>query len=176
LAKAEPQNTSKDANAACAEATLTPEALVREFAPAVLGLCIAHTRNYHDGEDIMQEVFMKALTKLGTLRDPTRARGWLLKIARRKCIDFTHRRRSAQPIPENTPAPPPHAQDEQINRLHKAISRLPEGYREPITLYYLDGRNCAGVAKILEISEEAVRSRLVRARLRLHEILSGDIS
>lgn len=60
---------------------------------------------------------------------------------------------------------------EQINRLHEAISKLPEGFREPITLYYLDGKKCANVAKTLGISEDAVRSRLVRARLRLHELL-----
>ncbi|MHC4474971.1 MAG: RNA polymerase sigma factor [Planctomycetota bacterium] len=170
MAKDPQRNTSKDV-----EAALTPEALIEKFASAVLGLCIAHTKNFHDGEDVMQEVFMKAFTKFGTLRDPTRARSWLLKIARRMCIDFTRRRSPAQPMPENVPAPP-HGQDEQINRLHKAISRLPEGYREPITLYYLDGRNCAGVAQNLGISEEAVRSRLVRARLRLHEILKGDKS
>jgi RNA polymerase sigma-70 factor (ECF subfamily) len=172
LAEAEQRVVSRGTDT---EATLTAERLVRKFASAVLGLCIAYTKNYHDAEDIMQEVFMKAFTKFGTLRDPTRARSWLLKIARRKCIDYHHQYRPAEPIPENI-AVSSGERDEEIHRLHKAVSKLPEGYRESITLYYLDGRNCAGVAQALGISEEAVRSRLVRARLRLHEILSEDKS
>jgi RNA polymerase sigma-70 factor (ECF subfamily) len=155
--------------------TLTPQMLVRKYASAVLGLCIAHTKNFHDSEDIMQDVFLQAISKLDTLKDTGRARAWLLQIARRKCIDYHRSRPAAQTIPENVPAPV--SEDEkQIECLHEAISKLPDGYREPITLYYLDGQNCPGVAKALGISEDAVRSRLVRARFKLHEILSEDIS
>jgi len=163
--------------------TLTPQMLVRKYASAVLGLCIAHTKNFHDSEDIMQEVFLKAFTKIHTLRDAGRARPWLLQIARRMCIDYHRKRSTAQAIPdpsrhglavtEDMPAPS-RTGDEHIERLYEAISKLPEGYREPITLYYLNGRNCAGVARTLGLSEDAVRSRLVRARFRLHEILSED--
>jgi RNA polymerase sigma-70 factor (ECF subfamily) len=154
--------------------TLTPKVLVRKYASAVLGLCIAHTRNFHDSEDIMQEVFLKAFKKIHTLRDADRIRPWLMQIARRMCIDYHRNRSVAQAIPEDLPSKSdPGA--EQTERLYEAISKLPDGYREPITLYYLDGRNCTGVAKTLGLSEDAVRSRLVRARLRLHEILSEDI-
>jgi len=41
----------------------TPEGMVRRHASAVLGVCLAHTRNIHDSEDIMQDVFIKAFTK-----------------------------------------------------------------------------------------------------------------
>jgi RNA polymerase sigma-70 factor (ECF subfamily) len=162
---------------------LMPQMLVRKYASAVLGLCIAHTKNFHDSEDIMQEVFLKAFTKIHTLRDPGRARPWLLQIARRMCIDYHRKRSTSQAIPN----PSRHslavtvdmptssrAGDELIGHLYEAISKLPDGYREPITLYYLDGRSCAGVARTLGLSEDAVRSRLVRARFRLHEILSED--
>ena len=153
----------------------TPEMLVREHASVVLGLCIAHAKNLHDGEDIMQDVFLRAFTKIDTLRDRTRARQWLLKIARRMCIDHHRRRRHHQPIAEAQAAPArADAGDEAAARMHAAVSRLPEGYREAITLYYLDGRDCAGVARSLGISEAAVRRRLVRARLMLHELLTKD--
>ncbi|MHC4444505.1 MAG: RNA polymerase sigma factor [Planctomycetota bacterium] len=59
-------------------------------------------------------------------------------------------------------------------RLQAAISKLPEDYRETISLYYLDGRKCSGVAESLGISEVAVRQRLVRARLMLHDLLVED--
>jgi RNA polymerase sigma-70 factor (ECF subfamily) len=153
--------------------SLTPQMLVQKYSSAVLALCIAHTKNFQDSEDIMQEVFLKAFTKIHTLRDASRARPWLLQIARRMCIDYKRKRTTNQLIPEDMPAPP-ETGDENIERLHEAISKLPDDYREPITLYYLDGRNCASVARILGLSEDAIRSRLVRARYKLHEILSED--
>lgn len=41
----------------------TPKVMVRRYASAVLGVCLAHTHNIHDSEDIMQDVFIKAFTK-----------------------------------------------------------------------------------------------------------------
>jgi RNA polymerase sigma-70 factor (ECF subfamily) len=154
--------------------TITPQELVRKYASAVLGLCIAHTKNFHDSEDIMQDVFTKAISKLDTLRDTSRTQAWLMQIARRKCIDYHRNRPVTESLSEDIEAPVSE-KEYQIKRLHDAISKLPDKYREPITLYYLSGQNCPNVAKTLGISEDAVRSRLVRARLKLHEILSEDI-
>jgi RNA polymerase sigma-70 factor (ECF subfamily) len=152
---------------------LTPEMLVRKYSSAVLSLCIAHTKNFHDSEDIMQEVFLRAMTKLKTLRDEDRARPWLLTIARRLCADYYRQRRPQKTVNEDVAARA-NCFNEHIARVHEAITELPEQYREPIALYYLDGRNCAGVARTLGISEQAVRQRLVRARLMLHKLLSED--
>lgn len=177
MSQAERQDTRKVANKANAREKVTPEMLVREHASAVLGLCIAHVKNFHDGEDIMQDVFLKAFTRIGTLRDHTRARQWLLKIARRMCIDHHRKRRPGSSIAQVDAVPAPVDRDgEHTERVHAAVSKLPDGYRETISLYYLDGRDCAGVARSLGISNAAVRRRLVRARLMLHEILAEDRS
>ena len=168
-----PQKTCKSANMTDADGNLTPEMLVRKYASAVLGLCMAHTKNFHDSEDIMQNVFLKAFMKFDTLRDKSCVRPWLLKIARRMCIDFHRKRPFTQTLPDDVPAPAD-SSNKPIRRLHTAISKLPDGYREPIILYYMNGRKCASVAKNLGISEDAVRSRLVRARLRLHDMLLED--
>ena len=173
MTEAGPKKTCESANMTGEDEILTPETLVRKYASAVLGLCMAHTKNFHDSEDIMQNVFLKAFMKFDTLRDKSRMRPWLLKIARRMCIDFHRKRPFTQTLPDDTPAPANSA-DEHIRRLHTAISKLPDGYREPIILYYMNGRKCASVAKSLGISEDTVRSRLVRARLRLHKMLLED--
>jgi len=175
LAEAEQHKSGEALNGADAGETLTPEMLVRKYSSAVLGLCIAHTKNFHDSEDIMQEVFLRAMTKLRTLRDETRVRPWLLRIARRTCIDYYRKRPPTQTLASDVPAGADCIK-EQVKRVHEAVAELPEQYREPIALYYLDGQNCAGVAHTLGISEQAVRQRLVRARLMLHELLSEDKS
>lgn len=174
MAEAESQNY-KTVDMADVRETVTPEMLVRRYASVVLGICLAHTRNFHDSEDIMQDVFLKAVKRFHTLRDHSKARSWLLKITRRKCIDYYRNSEPTQKMTNDLPAST-NVVSEQINRLHEAISNLPEGFREPITLYYLDGRKCANVAKTMGISEDAVRSRLVRARLRLHELLLEEKS
>ena len=147
--------------------------LLRPHAPAVLGVCLAHTRSIHDAEDAVQEVFLKALTKIDTLRDPSRTRAWLLQIARRTCIDLYRRRQTTSQLHDNI-STPADSQDHQIERVHRAIIKLPKKYRETISLYYLDGQSCSCVAASLQITEAAVRRRLVRARLMLHDFLVED--
>jgi RNA polymerase sigma-70 factor (ECF subfamily) len=162
------QTDGSDGSGACG--ALSPEALVRSHAAVVLAVCLAYTHNRHDAEDAMQDVFVKAFRKFHTLRDPDRVRAWLLQIARRTCIDHQRRHRLAAPISEDVAAPRTPGKA-AVEGLHRAIARLPEEYRETITLYYLDGRSCAAVGQSLGISEVAVRQRLVRARLMLHDLL-----
>lgn len=175
LTETGPRETRESGNIAAARKKLTPERLVRDNASTVLGFCMTYTKNFHDSEDIMQDVFLQAFTKLDTLRDHTRVRPWLLKIARRKCIDASRKRRHSNPITKDVSARL-NSGNEHLIHVHSAISKLPDAYRETITLYYLDGRDCAGVARSLGVSEVAVRRRLVRARLMLHELLMEDES
>ena len=171
--KAESQNNPSIVDPAERQRDLDAETLFRRYGTTVWSVCLAHAKNIHDGEDIMQEVFLKAFSRLDMLREPERARGWLLQIARRACIDYHRRQKTMSPIPEDLPAPRQETED-RISSLHRAISQLPEAFREPITLFYLNGHSSASVARTLGISETAARSRLARARLRLHEILSED--
>jgi RNA polymerase sigma factor (sigma-70 family) len=148
-------------------------ALFRCHASAVFAVCLANTRNYHDAEDVMQAVFLKATAEISSLREPSKARAWLLQVARRGCIDFHRRRKRTEPLLEEPPAPPAGA-DTARQRLHEAIRRLPQSYREVIVHYYLEGRNCSSVAASLGMAEPAVRQRLVRARAMLHKFLEEE--
>jgi len=124
LTETESQNTRETANKADGGEVITPETLVRKYASAVLGICLAHTKNFHDSEDIMQDVFLKAVKKFDTLRHHGRARSWLLKITRRKCIDYYRNSQPTQKMPDDIAAPTD-TMTEQISHLHEAISKLP---------------------------------------------------
>ena len=150
-----------------------PAALFRRHAQAVFAVCLAHTPNYHDAEDVLQAVFLKAVAKTSDLREPARARAWLLQVARRQCVDFHRRRKAVEPLVQE-PSTPPAGDNAACERLHAAIQKLPQNYREAIVLYYLDDRNCSGVAASLGTTEEAVRQRLVRGRAMLHELLEEE--
>lgn len=154
---------------------------------AVLAVCLAHQRDPHAAEDCVQETFLKALGKLAELRDPTRARAWLCQIARRTCLDQPRRPIATLSLPDDRLAlqadagsgraggwPSGDAPAERAAQLHAALARLPADYRETLALYYLEGRDCAQVAAALGLTPAAVRQRLVRGRLRLHELLTED--
>lgn len=151
------------------------DALFRAHGQAVFAVCLANTRNHHDAEDIMQAVFLKSIAKVSSLREPAKVRGWLMQVARRLCVDFHRKRRPAQPFSAEPSAPS--SQDEaRCRRLHEAIHKLPESFREAIVLYYLDGRKCSSVAASLGIAEPTVRQRLYRARAMLHDLLQEEQS
>jgi RNA polymerase sigma-70 factor (ECF subfamily) len=148
-------------------------ALLRCHVPTVLGVCLAHTRNRSDAEDLMQETFLKAIASIDDLRDHRSIRSWLLQIARRVCINHFQRHRTMQPLPEAFPATA-QAPDPRLEWLQAVLPRLPLEYREALTIYYLDGRNSAAVAEALGISESGARMRLTRARRMLQEMLEED--
>jgi RNA polymerase sigma-70 factor (ECF subfamily) len=150
-----------------------PTTLFHLHAQAVFAICLANTQNYHDAEDVMQAVFLKAIAKTSSLREPARVRAWLLQVARRECVDFHRRRKPAEPLLDEPSTPSPSG-NADWQRLHEAIQKLPQTYREAIVLYYLDGRNCSGVATSLGTTEPAVRQRLVRARAMLHDLLQEE--
>jgi RNA polymerase sigma-70 factor (ECF subfamily) len=153
--------------------TATPDALFQAHARAVFAVCLANTQNHHDAEDLMQAVFMKAIAKISSLREPAQARAWLLQAARRQCIDFYRRRKRTEPLKEEPSISPPRG-SAQEERLHEALQKLPQNFREVITLYYLDGYDCPGVAASLGATEAAIRQRLVRARAMLHDLLQEE--
>lgn len=149
------------------------EVLARHHAPAVLGVCLAHTRSVHDAEDAMQDTLVKAVANIEQVREPSRMREWILQIARRVCIDRHRRQRPVQSLPEELPAPLRQV-DPRLEKLHVALSQLPADYREAISLYYLDGQSTAAVARALGISEGAARQRLSRGRLLLHDRMAEE--
>jgi RNA polymerase sigma factor (sigma-70 family) len=149
------------------------EDLVRQSRTAIFGLCFVYTRNVHDAEDLLQETLLRAVAGIRELRDPRSLRAWVMQIARRICINHCRRKRYTETLPEDLAAPSQDV-DTRPQRLQAALASLPQEYRETVSIYYMDGRSCAGVAEALGINEAAVRVRLARGRWMLHELLKED--
>ncbi len=73
------------------EIPLAFDCLVREYMNTVLGLAYNYVGNFHTAEDLAQETFVQALQSISSLRDGSRFKVWLLRIARNKCIDYIRR-------------------------------------------------------------------------------------
>jgi RNA polymerase sigma factor (sigma-70 family) len=147
--------------------------------PALARLAATYTDTPSDREDLLQEIAMALWQALPRFRDECSERTFLFRIAINRAIDYLARRRAhsvAEEVDVNDPAPDPEAglvQEQRVERLRRAIRRLPIAYRQAISLS-LEGLGYGEIAEVLGISESNVGVRLTRARQILRESLEGS--
>jgi RNA polymerase sigma factor (sigma-70 family) len=154
------------------------EALLRRHGPMVLGVCRRLLPDSADAEDAFQATFLVLLRKAGSLREGERVGPWLYGVARRTALKArtsaarrrAHEKRAAAP-PEVSPADDAARRDVQTV-LDDEVSRLPEKYRAPVVLCYLEGRTFTEAAQVLGWPAGTVSGRLARARELLRKRLS----
>jgi len=143
------------------------------FREDVFRICLGFSRNPSDAEDLSQDVYLKALRKIGTIRTPGTARAWLLRIARNTCLDQRKRARlfglfklkAAANGSRSSPAPEgPEKAPAGLARLKEAIDRLPGKQREVFVLREYGHMSYEEIAGTLGIKTGTVMSRLSRAR------------
>lgn len=142
----------------------------------VFRICLGHSRNYAEAEDLTQEVYLKAHQKLAGLREPSLAREWLLRIARNTCLDHQKKDRlravrlrlwatetAAMPGPSGTGGDP----DERIGQLKSAVRRLPGKLRDIFVLREYGHLSYEELVSTMGLKKGTVMSRLNRARRKI---------
>jgi RNA polymerase sigma-70 factor (ECF subfamily) len=130
-------------------------------------------------DDLVQETMAKALKNSGQLRDPTTPRAWLYRILSNCWRDHFRRSRDTVDIDDvvliekDTPDLC-HERQLVIQRVRRAIERLPMGQRQVVSLVDLEGCSYIEVAEILDVPIGTVMSRLSRARKALKAKLLDD--
>jgi len=149
-------------------------ALVERHYRRVFAVCLGMLANVQDAEDIAQETMLKGLQNLRTLARPERFEPWILRIARNQCLDLMRRQKRAKTLPVERK--PTHAAGTHQNHdLERAIRRLPQELRLPLTMFYFERKDVVRIARILGISPSLAYERLRVARKELHELLTqGD--
>jgi RNA polymerase sigma factor (sigma-70 family) len=151
--------------------------LVLRFQNMAYGYAYAVLGDSYLAQEAAQEAFVAAYQHLQQLRDPSAFPGWLRRIVLTQCSRLVRGRRIAvQPIEKavHLSADQPDLaaaieQQELAEQLHAAIHALPEQQRAAVMLYYIDGYSQNEVAAFLELSVDAVKKQLQRARGRLQE-------
>lgn len=149
------------------------EALLRRHGPMVLGLCRRVLRNPHDAEDAFQATFLVLVHKAGSVRKHASVSSWLYGVAYRTALQARSElaRRRLHEKKGATVAfyePVPDVLDGELRSLLDAeINRLPEKYRTPIVLCYLEGMTYEEASRHLQWPKGTVAIRLARARERL---------
>ncbi|HEO65402.1 MAG TPA: RNA polymerase sigma factor SigZ [Spirochaetes bacterium] len=125
-------------------------------------------------DDILQEVFLKVLTKIDSLKDSDKLQGWVYQIARNAIIDYYRSHAPLEP-PDNLIAiessPSDKARQEIISCLEPMIRCLPEPYREAIILSDIEGRTQKEIAEKANLSLSGAKSRVQRARTMMKAML-----
>ena len=157
--------------------------LVVRHGPMVLGICRHVLNQTQDAEDAFQATFLALARKGSTIRDRRVLSGWLHETAYRTAVKLrtsTVRRRGIERQsmtmlpPEIEPENPEErtAWNELRPVLHEEVNRLPEKYRIPVILSYLEGKTNDEVADLLQWPVGTVKGRLSRARELLRSRLS----
>lgn len=128
-------------------------------------------RNPADQEDAVSEAIRKAFQGQGKLRDEAAFEGWLMRILINECHTIGRRKARELPIAEISEQIAP---DGANPALHDAILALPEDLRLPIILHYMDGYPLEMIADMQGIPLGTVKTRLMRARHKLKELLTGE--
>jgi RNA polymerase sigma-70 factor, ECF subfamily len=143
----------------------------------------------NDAADVTQEVFLKAFRGIGGFRRGSSLKTWLYRIAVRESLNHRrwwqrHRRNEisidvepgenqAAPEIEDTDATPFErlAARETQAKVRNALAKLPDAYRSAVILRDLEGLTYEEVAEVLEIAVATVKTRILRGRRALKEIL-----
>jgi RNA polymerase sigma factor (sigma-70 family) len=152
--------------------------LVDKYKAGIYAFVYNKLRNFHDAEDVTQEVFLNAFKDLRKLKNFDSFAIWLSSIASnliKKWMRSKIRRPDGEFIEDKNPneikepSTESSSENEISESLHIALNSLPEIYRQVLTLHYLGDMSGMEIARTLGISHDTVRQRLSRAREQLKE-------
>jgi RNA polymerase sigma-70 factor, ECF subfamily len=154
------------------------DALVRRYMRRAFTVAYRLLGSRPDAEDVLQDAFIAALTKLDTF-DRHRPFGpWLLRIVANRSVNLRKGLavRRTEPMPPDVasraPSPFDEAERSQMRaELERALAQLPEQQRWILELFELDGFTGPEIAEMLDLSSGTVRWHLHQARHRLRAVL-----
>ncbi len=154
------------------------DAVYDAFRPRLFSFLVRLSRRRDVAEDLLEEAWLRLVTRANTLSDDTSLGAWLFTVARNLHASWCrHRAVDAERVSELTPswpAPAPGetpfesaARSETERRLEVALARLPQRDREALLLVAVEGLTPSEAAWSLGLPPETLRKRLQRARERL---------
>ena len=148
--------------------------LVRTYGDAAYATALSIVGNRHDAEDVMQDAFIRAWTRLGQLRDRRRFGQWLRSIVRSRSLEVLRVRRRTAFVSDGVDIddlPNTDQRDSNAGDLADIIAGLPEAQREAVLTYYLNDLTYDGAAAYLDIPVTTLRGRLRMARKNLRTVI-----
>jgi RNA polymerase sigma-70 factor, ECF subfamily len=150
--------------------------LYEQYARMIHGILLAHV-SYNEAEDLVQDVFLRAMEQLPSLREPGAFGGWLAAIARRSAIDLHRRYRPrfdgrARSVSTDTAGK--RRPGGEAFEILDALRTLPQAYRETLILRLIEGMTGPEIAIRTGLTADSVRVNLCRGLKALRRALGKE--
>lgn len=155
--------------------------LVHRYQASVYATAFYYAGRYSGADDIVQEAFWEAYRNMRKLQEPARFGAWLKGITTRVAANWLRRNvsrhQSKTPLPHrrtvSMDAARAVADDDAYERVHRAIDALPERYRLPVVLRYMQELSYDEISRFTGESRDEIRGVLSRANALLRDILAS---
>ena len=153
-------------------------ALVKDHYRRVFLTCLGVLGRASEAEDVTQEVFLKAATRLRQIKDPALFAAWICRIARHESINLLRRNRRMKVKTDRLAESSDGREATHGIEIERAVEDLPRDLREPLVMVYFEGLEVREVARRLGRSQSRIYQRLRIAHERLRGLLvqQGDVS
>lgn len=157
------------------------EALVAAHYAQMFRFALSLVRNEPDAYDLTQQAFYLLVTRSGQIRDRSKVKSWLATTLYREFLNGQRRsgRHETISMDSKEDVDLPSAEPDMARHLDgmaavAALYRVPEPFRAPLSLFYLQDHSYHEIAKILDIPIGTVMSRLSRGKAELRRALSSN--
>lgn len=127
-----------------------------------------------DADDVAQNVFINAYTKLHSLREPAAFAGWIARSARNAAEDFRRKMSDTVGLEDAYVTHETQADDAEAARALEAIRALPETYRETLMMRLVEGMSGPEISARTGLTPGSVRVNLHRGMQLLRGVLGGS--
>ena len=153
---------------------LSADEAYRRFGDRVFAAAFSVCRCREDADDVVQDVFVRYLSRGQEYEDETHVKAWLIRVAINRARDLT-----ASFWRKNRTAWEEYMgelvfEEPADSRLFEAVMRLPDKYRVPIHLFYYEEYSILEIAGILKTREGTVKSQLSRGRALLKQAIKEE--
>jgi len=149
------------------------------YSKAMYNSCLRITNNEDDAMDVLQEAFISAFGNLSSYKGQASFGAWLKRIVVNKAINHVNKKQLSltefdvgkHDITDEVEGITKE-QNLSVERIKKAIEKLPDGYRVVFSLYLLEGYDHQEIGDILNISVSTSKSQYNRAKKKIREVLN----
>lgn len=146
------------------------------YAKAMYNVALRIVNFDDEAEDVLQEAFLDAFTRIESFRGDTTFGLWLKQIVINKSINYLRKRKVEFVNIEEVDVPQEAENDDEdlqwkVEEIRAAITQLPDRYRVVLTLYLFEGYDHEEISHILKISESTSRTQYMRAKIKLNGLL-----
>lgn len=152
--------------------------IYKRYAGAMYNICRRMMNDDDEAKDLLQDVFVEAYLKMGTLKELSTFSAWIKRIAVNKCINAIKKKRIfTVTIDEKIdPAEEQEVIDKEIigheaQHIMKALERISDGCRTVFNLYLFEGYDHKEISQIMSISESASKAQYSKAKQKIRDLL-----